>query len=81
MNRKEYIAIAKVVRESDSKIAPLDNPTGFELDKIMLVDKLVKIMAADNPLFDKAKFREACLIPHSQSQVIAIDEKLSQYWK
>lgn len=64
MTKKDYIVIARVIRESDMDIAPLDNPHGFELDKILLMSKLAHYFKEDNDLFDEDKFNEACLIPH-----------------
>ncbi len=50
-HKKEYIAIAGAIRQSHS-VAPYSRLSA-------LTDKLCEIFAADNLIFDEAKFREA----------------------
>ena len=81
MELLEHIAIARAIRESDMDIAPLDNPHGYSLDKLLLIEKLIKVFKADNELFDEDKFREACLIPRLRvSQVIPATNRDAELW-
>ena len=54
MTRKDYIAIAEAVRYS------LDPSEEGMLDGPLLVERLVRVFAEDNPRFDPSRFREAC---------------------
>lgn len=81
-SKTDYKAIAKAIRESDIDIAPLDNPFGFSLDKVLLINRLCKIFIADNDLFDTAKFQDACLMPRLRvSHVIPATNKEAELWR
>ena len=56
MTRKDYNAIAKVIRSANDgiKSKQLDSPI------IYIVENLADIFKNDNPLFDYRKFHKAC---------------------
>lgn len=54
LNKKHYIAIAKVLRDSR-----LEHDDFSDIDKD-IEDKLVSLFMLDNPKFDKNKFIRAC---------------------
>ena len=60
LGRKIYRGVAQAILESDAFTTPITNPTSTDLDKGVLVNKLVFLFQQDNPLFDADKFREAC---------------------
>ena len=57
MTKKTYIAVAKIVKSNtivkDSKMLPTINKTA-------LVSELCTMFKADNSLFDRARFINAC---------------------
>ena len=48
MSRKDYVAMAEVVRDGCQSYAPY------------LADKLADVFASDNPRFDRGRFLVAC---------------------
>jgi len=50
-SRKHFEAIAKIIRE---------NTKGEYVAKAPLIEELITIFAASNPLFNIGKFRNAC---------------------
>jgi len=54
MTRKDYVALAQVVKSLPNSVQ-----SGLTF-KASLVDKLCQILAADNKKFDKAQFIRAC---------------------
>lgn len=63
MTKKDYIAIAEMVREADVKGMVAGKAVGDEWDGEAafkhLVNHLVGYMASDNPRFDHDRFKEA----------------------
>lgn len=55
VSRKDYIAIAGIVRECTTQ-----NFSSVEMYQAMLVSRLVAYMQRDNALFNSHKFRSAC---------------------
>lgn len=52
MSKKDYQAIARAIHEA--RIAPVEPVTAG------IVRRITDMLAADNPRFDAARFREAC---------------------
>ena len=56
MTRKDYAALARIVRENTNQ----DSFYGDSIDPDNLIDDLVDMCQEDNPRFDPSKFRAAC---------------------
>jgi len=65
MSKKDYIAIAKIIKQNTMsfKHKKMNSRAGSIQILIMdfrLIDELCSILKADNPLFDKKKFKRTC---------------------
>tara|TARA_R100001530_G_scaffold27779_1_gene22091 strand:- start:245 stop:457 length:213 start_codon:yes stop_codon:yes gene_type:complete len=69
MSRKDYIMIARIIKDSTSKGCKLLNDENKATNKHLIVDVLDKntlmiqlciMFKEDNSLFDKARFVDAC---------------------
>lgn len=54
MTRKDYVAIANVLKDSRTAVSRL------EVERKLLAEKIADVMAGDNPRFDRARFLKAC---------------------
>lgn len=59
-SKVHYKALAKIIREADYDVAPLDNPGSNRLDKSVVVSKLCDLFEKDNPKFSKEVFIFEC---------------------
>ena len=57
MTRKTYIAVAKIIKDNTLVKGGKMLPT---LNKTLLVSELCVMFKADNSLFDRARFIDAC---------------------
>jgi len=61
MTRKDYIAIAEVIRQAGPASGmPTDWKTGCNSAREYIARNLAYSLAADNPRFDRARFLKAC---------------------
>ena len=52
MTRKDYIAIARIIRESDAYLP--------EYGRVNLIEEFCSMLLDDNPRFSASRFRSAC---------------------
>ncbi len=55
MTKKDYIAIASIIRGISDTATPGETKVG------LIVDGLGKLFEKDNPRFDRERFKAACL--------------------
>lgn len=61
MTKKDYIAIAKIIKENSDYHDPDDGESNTKCITVKtLTNELSKLFAADNPHFNKDKFIKAC---------------------
>jgi len=58
MTRKDYIAIARMIKDN-GRVAMVRNNPLFVIDKAKFIDELCLSFKQDNPNFNEIKFREA----------------------
>jgi len=59
MTRKDYIKIARVIKDNTS-VTYIDNGTIANVVKDSLIDDLCIMFKQDNSLFDRQRFVDAC---------------------
>ena len=60
MTRKTYIAVAKIVKDTTRVNVRGDESMLPTINKTALVSELCTMFKADNSLFDRARFIDAC---------------------
>lgn len=61
MTKKDYIAIAKVVKEEYERYSPEDPERICVLESLETIAiNLAGVFSSDNPRFDRARFLQAC---------------------
>jgi hypothetical protein len=58
MSKKDYIALAKLIKENRQTIGY--GKTGDIISVGLFIDNLCQYLKSDNPNFNESKFREAC---------------------
>jgi len=58
MTRKDYIAIARMIKDN-GRVAMVRNNPLFVIDRAKFIDELCLSFKQDNPNFNEIKFREA----------------------
>lgn len=66
MTRKDYVAIAAIIKNAQAYVAPITSTTEAAAAEYMrraIACDLMLALAADNERFDPARFAEACELP------------------
>lgn len=60
MTKKDYIALAKLIKEKTDRLDGKDRIDDWWIHYAPFMNGLCGVLKSDNPNFNESKFREAC---------------------